>query len=250
MTTWIGHLRIAENLLPHLPLLDERLFLFGSLAPDSGVPNADWTQFDPPKEVTHFLEKGLDEGNIKDLHFYRAYLAGVSPDDTRYSYLLGYFFHLICDNLWSIRVGRPTRERLADMIAELGESEVIRRVKNDWYTLDFKYVRDHPDCAFWRVYRDAPPPPAVVPYLSDAALHQQITYIRDFYCNPPDDLVIERAYPYLNEAHMARYVEEAAALLLRIHDCIRDDGTGTGHTALKLLPDFTFTPYPAPLGDQ
>ncbi len=67
MGTWIGHLRIAENLLAVLPHLDEVAFAFGSLAPDSGVPNEDWSQFDPPKEVTHFLRPGEDEGRIKDL---------------------------------------------------------------------------------------------------------------------------------------------------------------------------------------
>lgn len=249
MTTWISHLRVAENLLHHLPHLDERLFLFGSLAPDSGLPNADWTEFDPPKEVTHFLDKGQGEGKIKDLNFYRLFLADVPLDDVHYSYLLGYFFHLICDNLWDIRIAAPTRERLADLLTELGPQTVFGRVKNDWYALDFKYVRDYPDCAFWRVYRDAPLPPAVMPYLSDAALHQQITYIRGFYSNPSDGLEIERPYPYLNETCMDRYVAEASMLLLRIYERIQDNDIEATHTALKLLPDFTFTPYPEPLGD-
>jgi hypothetical protein len=62
MATWISHLRVAENLLAALPDLDEVAFTFGNLAPDSGVPNADWTVFDPPQEVTHFFgprERGV-----------------------------------------------------------------------------------------------------------------------------------------------------------------------------------------------
>ena len=55
MGTWISHLRIAEQLLTAMPQLDEVAFIYGNLAPDSGLPNADWSAFDPPKEVTHFL---------------------------------------------------------------------------------------------------------------------------------------------------------------------------------------------------
>ena len=57
MGTWISHLRIAESLLHHFPGLDEVTFTFGNLSPDSGIPNADWTAFDPPKEIAHFLQK-------------------------------------------------------------------------------------------------------------------------------------------------------------------------------------------------
>src|SRR5262245_39081459 len=64
MGTWISHLRIAENLLAQIPGLDEVAFAYGNLAPDSGLPNADWTIFDPPKTVTHFLRVGEDEGQI------------------------------------------------------------------------------------------------------------------------------------------------------------------------------------------
>ena len=50
MGTWISHLRIAENLLQHFPELDEDTFTFGNLSPDSGIPNADWTEFERPRK--------------------------------------------------------------------------------------------------------------------------------------------------------------------------------------------------------
>jgi len=98
MVTWISHLRVAENLLGHFPKLDEVAFTFGNLSPDSGIPNADWTEFDPPKEVTHFLRKGEGEYAIHDLVFYEQYLANIKPkhDIKLYIFRLGYFFHLIC----------------------------------------------------------------------------------------------------------------------------------------------------------
>ena len=108
MGTWISHLRVAENLLPHFPAVDEVTFTFGNLSPDSGIPNADWTEFDPPKEVTHFLRKDGEEHEIHDLVYYQQYLMDIQPgDDIRlYSFRLGYFFHLICDIMWSNRIGK------------------------------------------------------------------------------------------------------------------------------------------------
>src|SRR5512133_805245 len=110
MGTWICHLRVAEQLLKQFPSLDETAFILGSLAPDSGVPNADWTVFDPPKTVTHFLNKGDGEDRIRDLDFYHLYLAGKRPEDglANYSFRLAYFFHLICDSLFVRLVWKPT----------------------------------------------------------------------------------------------------------------------------------------------
>lgn len=53
MATWIAHLRIAENLIKKYDF-EKKPFIIGNIAPDSGVPNEDWSKFDPPKEVTHW----------------------------------------------------------------------------------------------------------------------------------------------------------------------------------------------------
>src|SRR5689334_3843633 len=102
MGTWICHLRIAEKLLPHFPELDRVAFTFGNLAPDSGIPNETWTVFDPPKEVTHFMEKGEAEDRIRDLDYHREYVSNMVPNENiqQYSFRFGYFTHLICDILW------------------------------------------------------------------------------------------------------------------------------------------------------
>jgi hypothetical protein len=55
MATWITHLRIADNLLPLIAGLDEEYFAIGNLAPDSGVPDENWENFEPPPSITHCL---------------------------------------------------------------------------------------------------------------------------------------------------------------------------------------------------
>ena len=56
MASWMVHLRVADELLKQIESLDEQAFVMGNIAPDSGVPNEDWTVFQPPKDVSHFSE--------------------------------------------------------------------------------------------------------------------------------------------------------------------------------------------------
>lgn len=119
MGTWICHLRLADVLLASLPQIDGTAFCFGNLVPDSGIPNADWTAFDPPKHVTHFLRDGEGEGRIRDLAFYREYVLPLQqePHSERYGFLLGYFCHLLCDNLWSRRIVTATQQAFTAQFA-------------------------------------------------------------------------------------------------------------------------------------
>jgi hypothetical protein len=81
MATWIAHLRIAENLLARIPRLDPGQFAIGNIAPDAGIPDENWENFNPPPAVTHFKRSQSVHKDIADLDFYREYLANVSPDD-------------------------------------------------------------------------------------------------------------------------------------------------------------------------
>ena len=252
MGTWICHLRIVENLLITLPHLDETAFTFGNLAPDSGIPNADWTQFDPPKEVTHFQSASEDEGGIRDLGFFHEHLAQLTPqnDLPRYSFALGYFFHLVCDKLWAKHIGTTSKHAYAALFAEHGKNAAVELIKTDWYGLDHRYVRDHPTSLFWRVLMCTPNPPAYLSFIPLAALHQQLDYIRAYYSQPDGTRVLDRAYPFLNETTMSRFIADTTASLLVIYArlpdlCALHDTT----TALALLTDRDIAPYDPPLGD-
>ena len=49
MATWMVHLRIADGIRKRIPFLDRLEFLMGNIAPDSGVPNEDWSVYTPEK---------------------------------------------------------------------------------------------------------------------------------------------------------------------------------------------------------
>lgn len=251
MGTWISHLRIAENLFQYVPGLDEVTFAFGNLSPDSGIPNADWSQFDPPKEVTHFLKKGEGEHAIHDLVYYQQYLAPVRPEDDikLYSFRLGYFFHLISDIIWAKRVWAATQGQFKPLF-DRGYKQAVSAVKDDWYGLDQLYVRDHPDHIFWRVIMSDPYPPSYLPFVKVEALHHQYDHIRKFYSEQEDKWFLSIPYQYLNETTMTRVVNESIEATLIVYEKIKGMKNLDGlKSSTSLLPESLLTAYKEPLGN-
>jgi hypothetical protein len=250
MGTWICHLRVAEKLLPHFPELDKTLFTFGNLAPDSGVPNETWTEFDPPEEVTHFLQKGEGEGLIRDLAYYREYLANITPQDDiqKYSFRLGFFTHLICDMLWFKYLDATTKTAFHELIAE-DHAKAWGMFKKDWYGIDQVYNLAHKENLFWQVIHATPNPPSYLPFVREAALHQQYDYIRKFYGEYDPYWFEDRKYPYLNEGTMSRIVDDTVqATLFILNELKHADIQGLQSTA-QILPQKYMQPYKMPLGD-
>ncbi|HEY3311097.1 MAG TPA: zinc dependent phospholipase C family protein [Anaerolineales bacterium] len=238
MATWIAHLRLAEELLTQLPDLDASQFAIGNIAPDSGIPDDNWENFTPPPAITHFQNSLSSQRDNFDLEFYRGYLANVDPSNTpKFSFRLGYFFHLITDNLWSRLVGRPTMQRLS---AKFGaDPKFIWTVKEDWYGLDFVYLRDHPDSLFWRVFLEAQPTAFDLDFISREAIERQLQYIKTYYQRQDGEIqaLYDRPYIYLSQAEMDRFVNQAAVDLRVIHQLLwpkPPDLTGKS-SALELL---------------
>ena len=250
MGTWICHLRITEKLLPHFPELDKTLFTFGNLAPDSGIPNETWTEFDPPKEVTHFLQKGEGEDMIRDLVYYREYLANINPQDDiqQYSFRFGYFTHLVCDILWMKYLGATTKTAFHEMIAE-DDLKAWGKIKDDWYGLDQLYNRANPENLFWQIIHKTPSPPSYLPFVKEKALHTQYNHIRKFYGEPDSEYFIERKFPYLNESSMTRIVEDSVKATLLVIENLKHIEIQNLQSSSEILPAELMLPYPMPLGD-
>jgi len=220
MASWIVHLRITENLLARIPGLDEQLFSIGNIAPDSGIPDEKWENFTPPPEVTHF--KTPDDAHFRtgDLLFYRDHLSplrGSTSDAQRFSFLLGYFFHLVTDNCWMEDIGHPTKQRFAEQFA--ADKDFIWEVKKDWYGLDHRFVREHPESLFWRVFLHCEYNRADLPFLPVEAVQQRIAYIQDYYQSDTERVreMLDRPYVYLSSAEMDAFVSRTADHLLQIY---------------------------------
>ena len=206
MASWMIHLRIADKLLDRIPGLSPIEFIMGNMAPDSGVPNEDWSAFSPSTKVSHFR---TDDGIGKKKIDLDAYLGGYfTPElrsgynDQQYAFYLGYFVHLLTDCLWSDRIAKPTvdkfgRERMAD-------------IKEDWYDLDFLYLKKHPGFRAFRAYLGSVGfVNRYLDFFAPDAFDNRRDYITAFYLQENDHL--DREYPYLTESEADEFVDAAAA---------------------------------------
>ena len=257
MGTYISHFRIAESLLIALENLEDQAFLFGNLAPDSGTPNEDWSHFNPPRTITHFLGpgegegEGEGEGKIKDMEFRRQYMLGTDAgkEDCCYSFFLGYFFHLVCDTLWSSWIVKASILQYESIIREK-EANAWSEIRQDWHDLDRKYFRDHSQLEIWRLMKSLHNPPECLEYLPQEVMRQQMDYIEHVYLKPKEGKRLDRGYPYLAEATMDRFVKESTQIIIEIMQRRDELMRSDSNTALSIFESERMLPYEYPLGDM
>ena len=115
MASWITHLIVADQIMERFPGLNRRGFCVGSIAPDCNVENEDWTAFEPPKAVTHWMagpRKTLDDAD----RFCQARIANCREEirsGEEYAFLLGYYAHLLTDAAYERMARREDRVRTA-----------------------------------------------------------------------------------------------------------------------------------------
>lgn len=209
MASWMVHLRIADKLLDQLPDLAPVEFIVGNIAPDSGVPNEDWSKFTPDTKTSHFKTGKSKAGPA---HFAAKYFTPAqqrSYSEQQRAFYLGYLVHLMTDVLWSERIVTPTLEKFGKLEAP-DRTKFIWKAKEDWYDLDYKYLRDHPGFRAFRVYLGAVGfVNEFMEEFSPDAFDNRRIYITDFYLQGKENL--DREYPYLTEAEMDAFVEHSVS---------------------------------------
>ncbi len=151
MASWMVHLRVADRLLDRWKEIDPAAFVMGNIAPDSGVPNADWTSFDPPKSISHFKAYPDPAGAFCERYFNDEIKKNCSR--RAYSFFLGYYAHLLTDAEWVSEIYRPFLDAHPREAAE-DKRALVRAAKEDWYDLDFLYLEQHPDFRAFSIYEN------------------------------------------------------------------------------------------------
>lgn len=215
MASWMVHLRIADSLLDCIPTLSAMDFVVGNIAPDSGVPNEDWSAFTPSTVVSHFklndsVPKSICIPLFVERYFTEEQRSRYTPAQS--AFFLGYLVHLLTDQLWSSQVVNALKGRFPAQWSE-DRASLINRAKEDWYDLDFRYLRQHPDFRAFRIYAGA------VGYencfmdeFAPDAFDNRRQYITSFYLEENNHL--DREYPYLNETQMNCFVSDASGEIL------------------------------------
>ncbi len=216
MASWMVHLRIADEILKRIHGLDETAFVIGNIAPDSGVPNADWSAYEPPKMVSHF--KKDPDGIFFDLdRFCREYFSQElirGYDLRRYSFFLGYYVHLLTDVEWTEKIYVPNVSE--EMAAREGKTktDLLWENKADWYDLDFLYLEEHPDFRAFRVYETAQDlENDYMEIFAKDAFSNRRGYICGFY-RGGEHGDLHRQYRHLTPEDADRFVAETVELVM------------------------------------
>lgn len=216
MASWMVHLRVAERLLEHMEDVAEKEFIMGNIAPDSGVPTADWTAYVPSSRVSHFktyTDNGtaeIDIGSYLRQYFPPEKRVGYSRE--QYAFYLGYLTHLLTDIEWIAHVYEPGIARYPEAYAE-DSHKLLWTLKKDWYDLDFLYLKKHPDFRAFQIYESAVGfENHYMELFAEDAFENRREYITGFYRAGRED--VEREYVYLTEVQADRFVEDCVETVL------------------------------------
>ncbi len=218
MASWMVHLRIADQLLDEIDNLSFTEFVVGNIAPDSGIPNDDWSVFTPSGDISHF--KTTDQDGLKNIHLHEYVEMFFSAEHrTRYnmkqkSFYLGYLTHLLTDILWVDQIVRPCKDKFKALY-DKDRTEWIWTLKKDWYDLDFLYIKKNPDFRAFSIYKNAIGfHNEYIEFFSEDAFDLRRQYISSFYSSKRENL--EREYIYLSENEMERFVNDSSGTIGRI----------------------------------
>ncbi|MDF2673227.1 MAG: hypothetical protein K0R09_1492 [Clostridiales bacterium] len=209
MATWIAHLRVAENILNQGFKFDKIPFVVGNIGPDAGMPNEDWSQFSPPTEVTHWKEGK----NIEPEKFWDKYIKNLNREDDfeRYSFLMGYYIHLLTDNEWSWLLQYKKEDPLyCEGLSK--NKNFIWTIKKDLYGLDFKFLEDNPNCIFHTCFKYIKHVSDYLDYFPPKAFEVKVDYIKNYYLGENEET--KDGFIYLNEEEMDRFVDKASSNII------------------------------------
>lgn len=216
MASWMVHLRIADKFLDKIENLEEDAFILGNLAPDSGVPNEDWTAFIPPSDITHFKSKMGGKTKIDVERFLEEYFTEELRNrysNREYSFFLGYYFHLLTDIAWGkmVKAGGMTRENAEK--EGIPYEEFVNKNKDDWYDLDFLYLEEHPDFRTFHLYETmADVNNGFMEIFPENAFENRREYICGFY-RSKEHGDLHRDYRYLTKERVEQFVGETVEMI-------------------------------------
>ena len=231
MATWVSHLIIADRVLAQRPRLDRRGFCAGSVAPDCNQENADFTDFTPSRETTHWMSVKGDKATADCAGFYRAYIESRIDEiqsAEEYAFLLGYWVHLITDVEFQ-RTLRDDEARVdaawARVLAHPALAEKAREMEKSWasvkrlipkedrmkdiYAIEAEYLAAHPDSGYLTEILPLQSFPDYIDYLPKGAIVRKIGVVGYL---PTAE---ESAYPFiaLSREEYAAFLDRAEALV-------------------------------------
>ena len=234
MASWITHLIIADEILKRIPNLDRRGFCVGSIAPDCNVENEDWTEFVPPKSVTHWMagpRKRLSDADrfCGECIENRRNEIGAGEE---YAFLLGYYAHLLTDAAYELMARNEERVRAAwvrirqdetlsrasvgmeenwDSIKRLLTRREIKRTTL-WY--EAEYLQKNPESGYLTELLPLKEFPSYLAYLEPGCIVRKIGVMG----RVPEKSGPEPEWIAISREEYEAYIDDTIALILERFD--------------------------------
>lgn len=207
MATWGAHMRIAENLLKRGFNLDEKGFLVGNLGPDCNQANEDWSEFEPPKRVTHWFN---ENNEIDAEKFYNTYITLEYENKEEESFLIGYYSHLLSDIEWRKMI-REQKNNYGIYNKLKIDKNIIQEATKNWSDLDHLFLKKNEESIFYKVLKHLDEFPTYLDYFTKDIINTKLKYIVKFYDSHEGEL--DKEYKYLTEKEMDIYVERTTKVI-------------------------------------
>lgn len=195
MAEWVSHLIVADRILEKLPWLARHEFCVGNIAPDCNIPNDDWTEFTPSRQVTHWMKderKTADDSIVFRDEYIVDRLDKITSKE-ELSFLYGYYAHLITD----AELQRTTRDaariaeawKRAKAVKELRDKSVgmeenwdnFKRLfpdrkerTKDFFVIEREYLDAHPDSGYYTEIQGLESFPDYIDYLPKGVIPAKI----------------------------------------------------------------------------
>ena len=230
MASWVTHLMIADNVLDKISRLDRHGFCVGNIAPDCNVENEDWTQFTPSRAVTHWMSAERKKASDCD-RFCHEYLENRLRNvktNEEFSFLMGYYSHLITDaefqrftrdedrvaSAWKRIKSHPILSEKSSGMPENRDSVKILINKNermkDIYSIEADYLEQHPESGYFTEILKLTTFPDYIDYLPAGAIVRKISVMEYI----PKKETSEYPYIGMSKEEYAYFVDRATALVV------------------------------------
>lgn len=208
MPTWVTHMMIADKVWEKFPQLDRHGFYVGNIAPDCNIQNENWTVYTPSREKTHWMQgrrKAVSDVDIFCEEYILKRKDNISSGE-EYSFLLGYYSHLITDAVFQEMILRE--KRVAAVWRRIKEDEELRQrfkqleekngepLQENWDTakrllpkeirmrelesLEAEYLQAHPDSGYLTDIMPLKEFPDYIDYLPSGSIAFKIPYLGSY----------------------------------------------------------------------
>lgn len=200
MATWVTHMIVADKVLELFPQLDKRGFCVGNIAPDCNDFSEAGGDFIPPRKVTHWMTGERKKPSDTDIFYHEYFLKHSEDHNSReyYSFLLGYYAHLITDAdfQWFTREEDRVRsawDRIKADVRYKGKIDICeetwdtfksivtpREISRERDALEAEYLRNHPDyeCSYFTEILPLTDFPDYIDYLPKGSIARKIPFMQ------------------------------------------------------------------------